>query len=54
MTFERKDLKGIQEEVGRLMRSNTFNATLKAKDREGQEQSKASSKEPSPVMTERR
>ncbi|XP_041932547.1 protein phosphatase 1 regulatory subunit 36 isoform X1 [Alosa sapidissima] len=57
VTFGRKDLKGIQEEVGRLLRSDTFNPTLNGKESErseNQEESKANPKEPSPVTTERK
>ncbi|XP_062385539.1 protein phosphatase 1 regulatory subunit 36 isoform X2 [Sardina pilchardus] len=57
VTFGRKDLEGIQEEVGRLLRSDTFNPTLNVKESErseNQEESKANSKEPSPVTSERR
>ncbi|CAB1321086.1 unnamed protein product, partial [Coregonus sp. 'balchen'] len=31
VTFSRKDLKGIQEEVGRLLRSDTFNPSLRTR-----------------------
>lgn len=31
VTFSRKDLRGIQEEVGRLLRSDTFNPALRTR-----------------------
>ncbi|KAL2080218.1 hypothetical protein ACEWY4_024011 [Coilia grayii] len=52
VTFGRKDLRGIQEEVSRLLRSDTFNPTMKIKDpesSEGQEENKPEPKEPSLV-----
>ncbi|XP_031442082.1 protein phosphatase 1 regulatory subunit 36 [Clupea harengus] len=54
VTFNRKDLRGIQEEVGRLLRSDTFNPTLNAREpegSEGQEEDKADPKEPGLLTT---
>ncbi|MBN3275169.1 PPR36 phosphatase, partial [Polyodon spathula] len=39
VTFRRKDLKGIQEEVGRLLRSDTFNPAIRVRQA-SEEQSK--------------
>ncbi|KAK6481462.1 protein phosphatase 1 regulatory subunit 36-like [Huso huso] len=42
VTFRRKDLKGIQEEVGRLLRSDTFNPAIRVRQA-SEEQSKKKS-----------
>lgn len=40
VTFERRDLKGIQIEIGRLFRSDTFNPALRTESEECDEKQK--------------